>query len=274
MPWDFRLGPGTDSERRHLDQMLDNLPKNTLLLADAGFVSFDLCRGLMKRGHSFLLRVGSNVTLLEKLEYDYERRGDIVFLWPQKKRHLPPLKLRLIRLRGARGGTVYLLTNILDQKQLSDNKARELYQLRWGIEVFYRSCKQTLEHRRRLSRTPETCQAEAQWLLLGVWLLGLMTVRVQIARRLQPHQWSVAKARNVVRRVLRFAGHRSCHRLDFKDALAAARHDTYTRHGPKAARNYPRKKRETPPGPPKIQPATTHEQKLAKQLRSKQHAVL
>src|SRR4051794_9471661 len=55
-----------------------------------------------------------------------------------------------------------------------------LYRQRWGIEVFYRSCKQTLERRRCLSRTPETCQAEVQWLLLGVWLLGLMTGRVQI----------------------------------------------------------------------------------------------
>lgn len=271
LPWDFRTGPGTDSERRHLDQMLDDLPENTLLLADAGFVSFDLCRWLTTRCHSFLLRVGGNITLLEKLEYDYERRGDIVFLWPKKKRLLPPLKLRLIRLRDARGGTVYLLTNMLDKQQLSDKKARALYQLRWGIEVFYRSCKQTLEHRRCLSRTPETCQAEVQWMLLGVWLLGLMTVRVQVGRGLDPRRWSVALARNAVRRALRPTRR---HHPRFTTALAAATLDSYTRHGPKTSRNYPRKKRETPPGPPKIQLATMHEQTLAKQLESKTNAVM
>jgi hypothetical protein len=34
--WDMRLGPGTDSERRHLDQMLPGLPTQSLLTADAG----------------------------------------------------------------------------------------------------------------------------------------------------------------------------------------------------------------------------------------------
>jgi hypothetical protein len=274
LPWDFRTGPGTDSERHHLVQMLEELPENTLLLADGGFVSYDLCRELLARDHSFLMRVGGNITLLEELECDFECDGEIVHLWPKKKRELPPLCLRLIRLQDAEGRTVFLLTNLLERKQLSDENARELYQKRWGIEVFYRSCKQTLERRRCLSRTPDTCRAEAQWMLLGVWLLGLMTVREQIARQLRPHQWSVAKARNVVRRVLRFGGHRSRHRLDFQAGLAAARHDHYTRHGPKAARNYPRKKRQKPPGPPKIKPATKHEQELAKQLRSKPHAVL
>ncbi len=135
-PWDFRTGPGIDSERRHLDQMLADLPDKTLLLADAGFVSFDLCRWLLEKGHAFLLRVGSNVRLLTGLEYDYEQQGDVVSLWPKKRRHLAPLKLRRIRLRDETGQTVYLLSNILDKKQLSDKKAKRLYRMRWGIEVY------------------------------------------------------------------------------------------------------------------------------------------
>lgn len=269
LPWDFRTGPGTDSERRHLGQMLEELPENTLLLADGGFVGFELCRAILARGHSFLMRVGGNVTLLEELECDVEWNGEIVHLWPQNKRRLPPLRLRLIRLRDDTGEPVFLLTNLLDRKRLSDQAARKLYEQRWGIEVFYRSCKQTLERRRCLSRTPETCQAEVQWMLLGTWLLGLMTVRVQSERRLPPQQWSVAKARNLVRRVLRFAGRPMRQRLGFNAALAAARHDGHTRHGPKASRDYPRKKREKPPGSPKLQPATKREQERAKQLRSK-----
>jgi hypothetical protein len=30
LPWDFRVGPGTDSERRHLEQMLEDLPQKSL----------------------------------------------------------------------------------------------------------------------------------------------------------------------------------------------------------------------------------------------------
>jgi len=102
LPWDFRTGPGTDSERRHLETMLADLPAGTLVVADAGFCGFQLCRSLLAAGHSFLFRVGGNVTLLTDLGWQVERRGDLVYLWPQDFRDQPPLVLRLIVLpRGA-----------------------------------------------------------------------------------------------------------------------------------------------------------------------------
>jgi hypothetical protein len=67
LPYDFRVGPGTDSERRHLDTMVDGLPAQTLLVADAGFVSYALCQRLQAAGHAFVLRVGGNLTLLTEL---------------------------------------------------------------------------------------------------------------------------------------------------------------------------------------------------------------
>jgi hypothetical protein len=273
LPWDFRTGPGTDSERRHLDQMLDDLPDHTLLLADAGFVSFDLCRALLEKGHAFVLRVGSNVQLLTGLDCEYEQHGDIVSLWPTKRRSLPPLKLRLIRLPDKKGRTVCLLTSILEKKPLSEEKAKRLYRMRWGIEVFYRSFKQTLQHGRCSSRTPATCLAEAQWMMLGLWLLGLMAVRQQLPRGLDPLKLSVAKARDAVRRATRSIGRSRRGRPSLSVELTMAVHDTYTRHGTKTARNYPRKKRERPPGPPKIKPATPQEQELAKELRLQMTAV-
>jgi hypothetical protein len=273
LPWDFHAGPGTDSERRHLDAMLDHLPQNTLLLADAGFVSYDLCRSLQQRGHAFLLRIGSNVRLLKNLDSECEQRDDIVYLWPTKRRNHLPLKLRLIRLRNDHGETVFLLTDLLDPKRLSDNQAQRLYRKRWGIEVFYRSTKQTLDHRRMLSRTPETCIAEAQWTLLGVWLLGLMTVSRQIRSGRDPLKWSPAKARDAVRHAARNGqGSRSDHQ-SLSVELCRAIRDEYRRRRPKRARNYPRKKRETPPGPPQIKLATRYEKQLAKQLRSQSIAV-
>jgi hypothetical protein len=269
LPWDFRTGPGTDSERRHLDQMLGDLPEKTLLLSDAGFVSYELCQALLHKGHSFLLRVGSNVHLLTNLEYDYQQRDDIVYLWPTKCRCCAPLKLRLIRLKDEQHEPVYLLTNILDIERLGDTTAKRLYRLRWGVEVFYRSAKQTLQRRRLLSRTPETCQAEAQWVVAGVWLLGLMAVRQQLHRGLEPRNWSAAKARDAVRSAMRRSGSRSGRYASLSTALVAAVKDAYIRSGSKQARNYPRKKREKPPGPPIIKPATALEQKQAKELRTK-----
>jgi hypothetical protein len=37
LPWDYRLGPGTASERRHLEDRLGDLPDDALVVADAGF---------------------------------------------------------------------------------------------------------------------------------------------------------------------------------------------------------------------------------------------
>jgi hypothetical protein len=48
--------------------------------------------------------------------------------------------------------------------------------------------------------------------------------------------------------------------------LRAAVKDSYDRHTSKAARHYPLQKRETPPKPPKIQPATKAEILRARKL--------
>lgn len=268
LPWDFREAPGTTSERTHAWELSDSLPERSLLVADAGFASYAFCRKLLRAGHSFLLRVGGNIALLTKLGYYFEEQNGVVYLWPKKQRGFQPLVLRLIVLtRGKQ--TMHLLTDILDPKQLSDEDAAEIYALRWGEEVYHRSFKQTLQRRTLLSRTPATCQAEVQWIVLGLWLLGLMQIMPGIPRRRSPRKWSVARSRDVVRRAMRNdppAGCRAPRTVSLQQALACATIDNYTRHGSKQARNYPRKKQEKPPGPPKIKSATAKEIQLATQF--------
>jgi hypothetical protein len=273
LPWDFRLGPGAASEQRHLEQMLPDLPPQALLVADAGFVGYELCGRILQAGSSFLLRVGSNRQLLTELGYYAEERQGLVYLWPKKFRRQPPLVLRLVKLtRGSQ--TIYLLTNVLDAAKLSDQQASTLYEMRWGVEVFYRSYKQTLDRRVVKSRTPATALAEVAATMLGLWLLGMLSVKRLTLRGVDPLRWSVAKARNAVRRTMRapLASHRRgpCHRsLNLDHALAHAMRDRYRRRGAKAARNYPRKKRERPPGPPIIKKATPHQRRIAKQVKQK-----
>lgn len=267
LPWDFRVGPGTDSERHHALDMVDDLPPRALLVADAGFVGYELCRKLVCSGRSFLLRVGGNIRLLRKLGYYQRERDDIVYLWPQKRQKGKgrPLVLRLIRRRKGKQ-TLYLITNVLDRRQLKNAEARKFYQLRWGEEVFYRSYKQTLQRRKLLSRTAATCLVESQWTLLGLWLLGLLTVSRIVARRGNPKAWSVAQSRDFVRQALRNETPRRHPRQRLADLLATALLDQYQRTSDKTARNYPRKKKEKPPGPPKIKTAQRTEIKRARRL--------
>src|SRR5260370_40422535 len=94
---------------------------------------------------------------------------------------------------------MYLVTNVLDKKALSEKSAAVFYEMRWGVGVFYRLLKQTLEKRRMLSRTPEAAQCELTCALFAVWLLGLMSVERVLAGGGDPMRCAAARALGRVR---------------------------------------------------------------------------
>jgi hypothetical protein len=270
VPWDFRIGPGTASERRHLEEMLPDLPPQSLIIADAGFTGYEFYRRILaaKQHLNFLLRVGSNVHLLKELGYIEQQGPGTVYLWPEDNWDEPPVVLRLIE-RSDGDKKMYLVTNVLDKKALSEKSVGVLYEMRWGVEIFYRSLKQTLQKRRLLSRTPAAARCELTWAMYGLWLLGLMAVDPILKRGGDPLRWSAAKARDRVRRSMRRALRRHRDGSLVRD-LAWATIDSYVRHRTKKARNWPHKKNETPPGAPKIQSANAKQRQAAQRLKAKQ----
>jgi hypothetical protein len=261
LPWAFRTGPGTDSERNHLRDLLGLLPALSLLVADAGFVGYDLLTAILAGGSQFLIRVGNNVTLLRKLGFAQVEANNTVYLWPDKhrKKDLLPLVLRLVELHDGRK-PVFLLTSVLDDTALSDTQASVLYRMRWGIEVFYRSLKQTLSRRKMHSAAPVQAQCELSWAVMGLWGLSLMTVRQIVAAGGDPLGLSVATALRQVRLALR-RGPGSPKARSLLGHLGAALKDSYVRRTSKKARDWPHKKKDKPPGLPRIEIAT-HEQLL------------
>ena len=176
LPWAWRSGPGNVAERTHLREMIRELPRRTLLLADAGFTGFELMCELQQAGHDFIIRACSTVRLLSKLGYVVRESKGLVSLWPQRRRKMvPPLVLRLVTVRDG-DKRVYLLTSVLDAKALSDADVGNLYRRRWGVEVLFRSLKETLEKRKLRSCAPHHAQVELHWSLVGQWMLGLMTL--------------------------------------------------------------------------------------------------
>ena len=195
LPWDWQIGRGTRSERDLLRALILTLPAEALLVADAGFVGYDLFRTLQARGLSFLIRVGANVNLLARLlDVDLQTRGELVFLWPKDQRTQPPLILRLIRLQKADRPAVYLVTNVLEDERLPDRTAAVLYQMRWGVELFYRSFKRTLDQHTMRSHAPAEAKQELFWALTGHLLMGLMSIEPMTARGRDPLALSVAEA--------------------------------------------------------------------------------
>lgn len=262
LPWDFRLGPGTASERAHLDEMLPGLPSHALLTADAGFISYDLCLYLVQHTQALLLRVGANVHLLTELGFACEVKGETVYLWPEKRRDQPPIVLRLIALKKPGKRPIYLVTNLRDSADFTDASAGRVYRLRWKIETYYRSIKQTLGHRKLLSRRPAAAYAEQTWLVFGAWMLHLLTAEALVQAGISPSRWSCAKARTEVRRTMRGI---NCGQ-PLRCRLARAEVDSYDRKKPKQTRPGISKKKEKPPGAPKTRPAKSSERQRAQRF--------
>ncbi len=270
LPWRWSIGAGIDSERSQLRSMLSTLPPESLLVLDAGFTGYDLLKEILSRRLSFLVRVGANVTLLTNLGYEFQKKGNIVWLWPQGKRDQKPLRLRLIRVKvknkhSSGGHDIYLLTNVFDCQSLSDETAAELYKMRWGVEVFFRSFKQTLGCRKLLSRSPKMACEELHWSLIALLLLGLMGVDALVSGKCDPLRLSVAEALRTVRHAMH-SNWRWRRRGDIRVLLCKAVKDNYRRHSCKKARDWPYKKRETPPRAPKIRPAKPNEIARAKRI--------
>jgi hypothetical protein len=268
LPWPWIRGHGRGSERHQLRRMVKWLPPNSMLVADAGFTGYDLLSSIMGSGQQLIVRVGSNVRLLKKLSYAVEEHDGIVYLWPEKKRgRKPPLVLRLVVLHDGRK-PVYLITSVLETTRLSDAAVGRLYRLRWGIEVHYRSLKQTLGKRKMLSDCRRHARLELDWAVVGHWIMQLMAVSELIAACKDPRSCSVAQSLRVLRKMIKNLDQR-CGRGALGRQLRAAVKDTYVRTSRKKARHWPRKKTETPAGRPKFRTAKKSEVKEAQLLKHK-----
>lgn len=270
LPWAWKTGAVDSSERAHMLEMLGILPENSLIVADAGFVGYDNWRAVEDVGHSFVIRVGANVKLLKKLGYARESAGR-VYLWPDAagKKQQPPMVLRLITVHHGKH-PIHLVTNVLSQKELSDRNIAEIYKARWGIEVFFRSFKQTFGRRKLRSDSPDNALLELDWSLLGLWMVYLMAVAEVIEQGESPHRVSVAGALGAIRTVLRDYRWRPDLGKDLASLLGAALIDAYDRKSTKASRNYPRKKNEKPAGKPVIQAASREQVACVKELKARQ----
>ena len=144
---------------------------------------------------------------------------------------------------------------MLEPQRLSRAATGGLSQARWGVQVNFRSFKQTLDRRRVLASTPEAgamelagnvlalaplfCHAAAA---LGAWLVRL----------------SVAEALRTLRRAMEAVLHASPTRR-FASRVRTALRGAYRRKRPKRARDWPHKKTEAVPRPPRLRRPTLRE---------------
>lgn len=268
LPWAWQTGASDSSERDHLRCMLDDLPAGALVTADAGFVGYDLWSELRQRQLQMLIRVGSHVRLLNKLG-SARHDGECVCLWPDHaaRKNLPPLVLRLILLNTGKH-PVYLVTN-LTRDELPDDEAAEVYRGRWGIEVFYRHCKQTFERAKLRSKNADNADVELQWSLMSMWAMGLYS-HVHLGKQgVPPRKISFVGVLETFRDSMQEHQMKPAAGERLSERISRALIDDYERKD-KTSRGYPRKKQGQPPGAPIILKATPEQKRKAKQIQQMQ----
>jgi len=89
IPFCWRLGKGGKaSERSHLLHMLRWLPAAALIVADAGYVGYEVVATMISAGVCFLIRMSSNATFYtESNEPLNEFREGIVYYWPKTQQN-------------------------------------------------------------------------------------------------------------------------------------------------------------------------------------------
>jgi hypothetical protein len=275
LPWCWKLGPSYSSERGHLEKLLDELRflGFTLFCGDAGFVGYEFWRSILDHGHSFLIRVGGNVRLLKCLGL-VRQRGDIVYCWPDTamKKKQPPLVLRLFRFHDGRS-EVYLVSNVLDDKELTTEQASFIYRRRWGIELQFRSLKQTYGRAKLRARTPEIAEIELHWSLLGLTMLQLLAMKEQTRAGEPADKTSIAAVLRIIRSMIAESSETRRPSASLENRLRTATTDSYERRSKKKSRNYPRRKEEPCTGAPIILAATkAHREKMRKILAGQRAA--
>ena len=268
LPWSWRSGASNASKRHHLLEMLGEMLRNSLMTADAGFVGYDFWKAILDTNHDFVIRIGANVKLIKQLGYAREY-DHIVYLWPDKvaKKKMSPLVLRLIVIYDGKQ-PVYLVTSVLSKQRLSAQQTIEIYRDRWGIELFFRTFKQTFGRTKLRSRSAENAKLELDWSLMALWSICLLGQRELVRAGETPWQLSPAGAIKAVQATKRnYRVRPESFDETLYTMLANSLRDGYERTSSKTSRDYPRKKQRERIAAPKITRALKQQINAAKEVR-------
>jgi hypothetical protein len=186
-------------------RLFPSLTEGMLLLADRGFLGFDLWRAAAATGADLLWRVKSNAVLpVVALLPDGSYLSEIVAA-RDKNRRADPAPVRVIEYTlGPRGqDTVYrLVTTLLDPATAPATELAALYAERWEIETTLDEIKTHLGGPGLVLRSQHPAGAEQEifaFLLVHHALRDLMHQAAQLERQ-DPDRMSLTRTLRVVRR--------------------------------------------------------------------------
>lgn len=264
-PFCWRLGKGGKaSERSHLIFMLRWLPAAALIVADAGYVGYDVTATMILSNVFFLIRMSSMATFYSEAHEPLDEfREGIVYYWPktQQNEGKPPIRGRLMRIHSCRHKVdVWLFTNVEDPQQLSLETAGLYYRWRWENEGFFRTYKRTLKKVTLMSRTVRLVHREAEASMIATQLL-LCQGALAMPRPQKGSLPVMCSPRGVLLEARRDISACKEPKEPFGERITRAQRDQRLRQSAKQKREWPRRKPHTAPHPPLLL-RLTQEQKM------------
>lgn len=161
---DTIIGPEDSDEkemdRQHLQAIKDmDLPYKIIRVKDRGYVSLKDIYYSVKNDDKFVVRLKKTdfKNIVSKMETDDEimeitYQYDRVRYYKDKDpefynlmfENKESIKVRFVKITLSTGETEILITN-LSQEEVNTKEMKELYNLRWGIEVNYHSLKESVK---------------------------------------------------------------------------------------------------------------------------------
>jgi hypothetical protein len=209
---------------------------------------------------SFLVRLSSKSRLYKEGGVRLERfRQGLVYYWPEQSaqnKGKPPLRLRLLRVRGPKAD-VWLLTDVLDPRDLNHRQIAQLYRWRWRNEGLFRQYKRLLAKMKLQSRTVKLVHREAEGSLIALQLLlalaaqtGSQRGQEMVVGRLESPRRILLRIRGGIAAKLRTLGPRQF--AGYQQMLERVRSEERQRKSPKVRQVWPRRKEHKAPKPPLI----------------------
>ncbi|MFE4336255.1 IS4 family transposase [Streptomyces sp. NPDC056831] len=186
-------------------RLFPSLTRGMLLLADRGFLGFDLWRAAAATGADLLWRVRSNAVLPVVAALSDGSYLSQIVAARDKNRRADPATVRVIEYTlGPPGeGTVYrLVTTLLDPATVPATELAALYAERWEIETTLDEIKTHLGGPRFVLRSQHPAGVEQEifaFLLVHHALCDLMHQAAQLQRE-DPDRMSFTRTLRVVRR--------------------------------------------------------------------------
>jgi hypothetical protein len=205
VPVALTLAKVRTDERRLAFDLLDQLPRPSLILIDSGFYYAALFADVARAGHHFITRMrkGGRPKLLRRFGPDdglYEIRLTSLPKWLSDREYPQTMRVRIAGVCWPGFRPVRLVTSLVDPQAYSVADLLDLYHRRWHIETFFRELAKDLDFQHWHTRT-----------LHGLWVELLFTmVYVTVVRA---HMAEAARAAGMLPGHLSFGrGAQECQR--------------------------------------------------------------